>query len=525
MQNVIMYCRKSSESEDRQAQSIDDQINILTKFAKSNQLTIIKTYSESKSAKAPYQRPSFTNLIADIQGGEGRHILCWSLDRLFRNPVDAGQVQWMLQQKHLHSIITPSKTYTIQDSGLMMSVMSGMANQFILDLSKNTKRGMQSKAEKGHYPSRAPIGYLNTPERNKGLKVLIKDPMRANLVRKVFEEILRGKQAAEVWDTAVHEWGLTTTDNHPLSKSGYYNMLNNPVYYGEYEWPRKTGNWYQGKHDPIITREEFDLVQKMLGKDGKPIAKTHQFDLTGLFRCNHCGCSVTGTKKVKYYKTTSNTGVYNYYHCTKKRRELGCTMPPITDTEANTQLYNQLLSIRPPQEFVDWAKKWVHVLDKVKGGEDASIQQSRDEQIKNIDKKLDNLLELRLSDGIDDTKYVSKKTELEKMKSSLLSTKDANQKKDTTKEINNTLDLALAAANKFKFGSREDKHFVLLRVGSNLTLKPKQIWVDLKPEYLALKDSDNWEERYKSSLEPQKYTEILSKYPNLAPANPVWLPR
>lgn len=498
MQNVIMYCRKSSESEDRQAQSIDDQINILTKFAKSNQLTIIKTYSESKSAKAPYQRPSFTDLISDIQGGKGRNILCWNLDRLFRNPVDAGQIQWMLQQEHLQSIITPSKTYTTHDSGLMMSVMSGMANQFILDLSKNTKRGMQSKAEKGHYPSRAPIGYLNTPERNKGLKVLIKDPVRAILVRKVFEEILSGKQAAEVWDTAVHEWSLTTTDNHPLSRSGYYNMLNNPVYYGEYEWPKKSGNWYQGKHDPIITREEFDLVQKMLGKDGKPIARTHQFDLTGLFRCNHCGCSVTGTKKVKHYKATANTGVYNY---------------------------NQLLSIRPPQEFIDWAKKWVHVLDKVKGGEDASIQQSRDEQIKNIDKKLDNLLELRLSDGIDDTKYVSKKTELEKMKSTLLSSKDSNQKKDTTKEINNTLDLALAAASKFKFGSREDKHFVLLRVGSNLALKPKQIWVDLKPEYLALKDSDKWEERYKSSLEPQKYSEILSKYPDLAPANPVWLPR
>lgn len=200
-------------------------------------------------------------------------------------------------------------------------------------------------------------------------------------------------------------------------------------------------------------------------------------------------------------------------------------MPPITDTEANTQLYNQLLSIRPPQEFVDWAKKWVHVLNRVKGGEDASIQQSRDEQIKNIDKKLDNLLELRLSDGIDDTKYVSKKTELEKMKSALLSSKNTNQKEDAAKEINNTLDLALAAASKFKFGSREDKHFVLLRVGSNLTLKPKQIWVDLKPEYLALQHPQQWQDRYNVSLEPQKYTEILSKNPDLAPANPVWLPR
>lgn len=57
----ISYARKSSESEDRQAQSIDDQLNILSKLAKDRKLDVVVTLSESKSAKAPYGRKSSKN--------------------------------------------------------------------------------------------------------------------------------------------------------------------------------------------------------------------------------------------------------------------------------------------------------------------------------------------------------------------------------------------------------------------------------------------------------------------------------
>lgn len=75
-----------------------------------------------------------------IDKGEAKGILCWKLDRLTRNPVDSGRIQWLLQKNKLEKILTSDREYYQVDSGLLFSVETGMANQFIIDLSKNTKR-------------------------------------------------------------------------------------------------------------------------------------------------------------------------------------------------------------------------------------------------------------------------------------------------------------------------------------------------------------------------------------------------
>lgn len=84
-----------------------------------------------------------------IQEKKVAGIICWKLDRLTRNPVDTGNLQYALQQGIIEKIITSDREYYPVDAGLLFSVETGMANQFILDLSKNTKRGMQGKADRG----------------------------------------------------------------------------------------------------------------------------------------------------------------------------------------------------------------------------------------------------------------------------------------------------------------------------------------------------------------------------------------
>ena len=63
----FLYARKSSESEDRQIQSIDDQINKLKQLAIDLKLEIVEIYSESKSAKKPNNRPLFDEMIKRIE--------------------------------------------------------------------------------------------------------------------------------------------------------------------------------------------------------------------------------------------------------------------------------------------------------------------------------------------------------------------------------------------------------------------------------------------------------------------------
>ena len=148
----FLYARKSSESEDRQMASIDSQIAELQKIADEMGLDVADRFSESRSAKGP-GRPVFNQMVQRIQAGEASGILCWKLNRLARNPIDGGQISWMLQQGVLKQIQTFGKAYYPTDNVIVMAVELGMANQFIRDLSVDTKRGLRAKADRGWYPT------------------------------------------------------------------------------------------------------------------------------------------------------------------------------------------------------------------------------------------------------------------------------------------------------------------------------------------------------------------------------------
>ena len=102
----FVYARKSSESEDKQVASIDSQVKELERLAEQYGLTVVHTFTESKSAKAPNNRPVFNEMISRLHKGEADGILCWKLDRLARNPVDGGTINWILQNsvvKHIRA--------------------------------------------------------------------------------------------------------------------------------------------------------------------------------------------------------------------------------------------------------------------------------------------------------------------------------------------------------------------------------------------------------------------------------------
>ena len=476
----FLYARKSSESEDRQVQSIDDQVNRLKELAGTLHIQIKEIITEAKSAKKPYCRPVFAEMLERIEKGEANGILCWQINRLSRNPIDSGTLGWMLQQGALKCIQTIDRQYLPDDNVLLFSVESGMANQFIIDLRKNSRRGMEGKAERGWRPSSAPLGYLNDTVEH----TLIEDPERFNLVRKMWDMMLTGNYTPpQIREIANKEWGFRTPKRKrrgggELADSVIYKLFTNIFYTGAFEW---AGRLYSGNHRPMVTPEEFDRVQVIMGRKGKPRAKSHEFAYTGLMRCAECGSMYTATEKTKFVKKTGKPQTYVYYHCTRKKKDTDCTQrSPMTLKELEDQIDLKLERHTILPQFQHWALEILNRENDQETEDRAQIYETQQKTLAESQRELDALTKMRYRELIDDETFVRErdglKAKIAKLKSRLQETESRAEKWLELTE--KTFNFACYARKEFLLGGLNTKREIFAALGGNFLVKDKKVSIE-----------------------------------------------
>jgi len=297
----IIFCRKSTDTEDKQVLSLESQENEFTRIAQNDNLNVIKIFKESRSAKAP-DRPVFDEMIQMFKDGKADAILCWKVDRLTRNPIDGGQIQWLLQNNKIKCIRTFEKSYYPNDNVLIMGIEQAMANQYIRDLSINVKRGNRAKLERGEWPNHAPFGYLN----DKATKSIIIDPIRSKYVPRAFELYLTGSHGFKEISNVLYGEGLRTRTNKKVLKSHIQRILSSVFYTGLME---REGKYYNGKHQALISKDMFDKAQDVMHGRSHPRPKRLFFPLRGFLKCDNCGCALTASLKKGHH----------YYYCTGNR--------------------------------------------------------------------------------------------------------------------------------------------------------------------------------------------------------------
>lgn len=316
-----LYARKSSESDERQAMSIESQVKEMLDLAAREGLEVVEVRREAHSAKDSGQRPVFTEILEDLKRQRFNALLTWAPDRLSRNAGDLGSLVDLMDQRLLVEIRAQGQRFTNAPSEkFLLMILCSQAKLENDQKGVNVKRGLRARCEMGLWPAQAPTGYLNDKRADRRGYVS-PDPERAGVVRQMFEKV-----AYEKWSgRKVYHWlrfGLnfrSALGNKHLTLSNVYLVLQNPFYAGTFEYPRGGGVWYQGRHEPIVTRALFDEVQAQLKRDALGAGRgSKEFAFTRLMTCGLCGSGITADEKVKTQKN-GNVHRYVYYGCARSR--------------------------------------------------------------------------------------------------------------------------------------------------------------------------------------------------------------
>ena len=185
-----LYARKSTESDERQALSIDSQVKEMLQIAEREGLEIVDIRRESKSAKDSNNRPVFKELLKDVSNDRFNAILTWAPDRLSRNAGDLGSVVDLMDAKKLVSIRTYGQTFSNSpNEKFLLMILCSQAKLENDNRGINVKRGLRTRCEMGLWPTCAPTGYFKEKRMDRKCECIV-DSDRAPVIKQMFERWL-----------------------------------------------------------------------------------------------------------------------------------------------------------------------------------------------------------------------------------------------------------------------------------------------------------------------------------------------
>ncbi len=478
----MMYCRKSSESDERQIQSLPDQITNLKSLVTQKGIELTgEPLQEQRTAKIP-GRPVFGKLIQLIEDGEINGIILLNPSRLSRNTVDTGRIIYLMDQGKLLEVLTPYQSFRNNPNDkFMLNLLCTQAKLENDNKSVNIKEALKLKAERGVFPGKARPGYKNNREKPQGLRDISSHPVYFPLMRKLFDLV-------EALVREANKLGIRSSKSgKPIVKSWMHRLLRDPFYTGRFIYG---GKMYQGQHPAMLTDAEFNLLQDILDGRSKGKAHKHDFALNGIMKCGECQYTITAQEHTKKYKNGTEQ-TFGYYSCTKKGRN-GCQQPYVSTKKLEGQFSGDLgdYIIEDP-EFIDWAYE---ALDESSGKANEISKNSSEAVQKALDgvnRRIDNLIALKISpenDGslLSDGEFADRKRELIVEKDMLTRqlSKTASQE-DWSEVAREAFDFARLAQERFENGDSEDKKVIFKAIGLNPILMYQKL--DYQPRFVFMK--------------------------------------
>ena len=353
IRKTALYCRLSQDDGiEGDSNSIQNQKAILQKFAEDHHFPSPCFYVDDGFSGGNFQRPAFQQMISDMENGEIGIIVTKDLSRLGRNQLHTGlYIEERFPMFGVRYIAINDNVDTDSSESNDLMPFKNLFNEwFIRDTSRKIRAVLKAKAERGErLGTRTPYGYRKDPDTKK----LIVDEEAAAIVRRIFAmcasgsgpsqiaRILKKEQILTPTMYAYTRYGITHTcldTAHPYnwSDSAIANLLENEIYLGNtvnmkystksykdkrrVEHPREECMVFENTHPALITREVWDMVQRVRKNKRRLTKMEEQNKYSGLVFCADCGSNMV------LHRAHTMSASYNHFTCrTYKKDGEACT--------------------------------------------------------------------------------------------------------------------------------------------------------------------------------------------------------
>ena len=544
------YLRKSSEDSSKQVLSIPAQRSELESLALKQGIIVTHWFEESMSAKDP-GRPIFNQLMELVKTEKVQGIIAWKLDRLARNTVDGGIIQYSLQKGYLKEITTSERTHYSADNVFMTTFEFASSTQFVVDLSTNVKRGLRKRLELKKIPTgMAKFGFTNDKYKDKGDRGWLVNKEQLSLAKQMLDMYLSGNYSGgDIYNWAIQTGVLTTkfksVGGKIIKRSQVYNLLSDPLY---------AGFFYDNGirielHDSLprlITEEQHNKILRMLGNKNAPKTQKHEVTFSGyiyspegefvgpdikqqiICQCKykfsylnktHCPKCQIEINKIPSPKYLDYTYYRNVPRSKRKESAKYIEESKVTEQFISYVQDNLLLS----DELTEWCKKYFRELDDAEMQKSLSIETTQINTLQKLNSKKSKYREMYADGLISKEEYLEDIKTIDKDIQAINITKESQV--DWLSKADEIVSLGKEFSNIFNSDNVKAKRSVLSKLGSNLIWNEQNISVVNPRPVQLLIDGLKTAKEYNNQFEPNSTLATKDKTDTFASVCPILLPR
>ncbi len=425
-QHVVGYVRLSRDDDKKNYTSIENQKNVIEKYAKEKGMIIEEFYEDDGVSGYIFDRPSFSALIDKLDSGEVDLVIAKDLSRIGRNNAKVLLFLDHVCQLGKRVILIDDDYDTLKDNDDFIGIKSWFNERYVKDASKKIKTILRMKQKEGSYLTHAPYAYQIVNRQ------FIIDEDQAEVIRKIFNLYLSGHGYRRIADilnsqhvptpsTAMRE-ALHAEEGrvkHPTSVATRWNdysvrdILKNDFYIGTYRLhkrekrvihgtdhrvPKEEQYVFKDHHDAIINSEDFEGVMRIMTERAKTDFRSNRNEgpippFSSTMFCKDCG------SKLVIIRRKMQTKIREYYICSTYNTQgvRYCSKAHLINAEDIEEYFNAFLKACLPI--------WEDAIKEFKMDDYEELKIKIRQQMKKLEQKeeqlsvqLKGLIRLKLND-------------------------------------------------------------------------------------------------------------------------------